>query len=140
MAPGLYGVLVGIAVVVFTKLMPQPLGSIVLWALISAQLSWGAVNCWRRTGLPFATAAMITAALLSTCLLTLAVIGRPYPTWPPEAWVLFAGVALLGPLFLFIESRVNRTKWKEWAHHMEQQTVWDIAIGRHFPQLRNRGV
>jgi hypothetical protein len=139
MASGIYGVLLGIAFVVFTKLVPQPIGSVILWAFFGVQLSWGAVTCWRRTGLPFASAALITGAMMSTCALILAVVGHPYPRWPPESWVLFGGGAVLGPLFLFIESRVNRAKWKQWAQHMERQRVWDIVTGRHFPKLRNGG-
>ena len=139
MAAGLYGGIIGIAFLLFTTLVPQPTGSVILWTFFSVQLSWGALTCWRRTGLPFASAALVTGAVLSTCLLILAVIGRPYPTWPPESFVLFAGGVVLGPLFLFIESRVNRAKWKQWAHHMERQSVWDIVIGRHIPQLRDGG-
>ncbi len=111
MSSGLYGVFLGIAFIVFTKLVPQP----------------------------FASAALIAGAIMSTCALILAVVGHPYPRWPPESWVLFGGGAVLGPLFLFIESRVNRAKWKQWAQHMERQRVWDIVTGRHFPQLRNGG-
>jgi hypothetical protein len=137
MAPGLYGALIGVASFVFTKLLPQPIGSVILWAFFCAQLSWGAAICWRRTGLPFVSAAMVTSAIMSRCLAVLAAMGHPFPTWPPESWVLYAGGAALGPLFLFIESRVNRAKWEQWAHHMERQTVWDIVIGRHIPELRD---
>ena len=134
-----YGVLIGIASFMFTEVVPQPIGSVILWALFGVQLSWGATTCWRRTGLPFATAALITAAIMSTCVAVLAAIGFPYPAWPVELWVLYAGGAVLGPLFLFIESRVNRVKCRQWADHMERQTVWDIATGRHFPELRDGG-
>ena len=48
MAPGLYGALIGVASFVFTKLLPQPIGSVILWAFFCAQLSWGAAICWRR--------------------------------------------------------------------------------------------
>lgn len=137
MAAVLYGVTIGIAFFVLTKLVPQPTGSIILWAFFSVQLSWGALICWRRTALPFVSAALVTGAVVSTCLFILAIIGRPYPTWPPESFVLFASGVVLGPLFLFIESRVNRTKWKQWAHHLERQSVWDIVIGRHIPRLRD---
>ena len=139
MAAGLYGGLIGIAFFVFTTLLPQPIGAVMLWAFFSVQLSCGAVICWRRTGLPFVSAALITGAIMSTCLGTLAALGHPYPEWPLESWVLFAGGTVLGPLFLFIESRVNRVKWRQWSHHMERQTVWDILTGRHIPELRDGG-
>jgi len=42
----------------------------------------------------------------------------------------------LGPLFLFIESRVSRTKWTEWARHMKHARLRDIVTGRHIPHLR----
>ena len=139
MAASLYGAFLGIAFFVFTKLVPQPIGSVILWTLFTVQLSWGALMCWRRTGLPFVTAAQIAGAIISASLVVLAVIGHPYPAWSVESWVLFAAAALLGPVFLLIESRVNRVKWQQWAHHMERQTVWDIVTARHIPQLRDGG-
>ena len=137
MAAGLYGGLIGVASIVFTTVVPQPIGSAILWAFFSLQLSWGAAICWRRTGLPFVTAALITGAIMSTCLVVLASVGHPFPEWPLESWVLFGSGAVLGPLFFFIESRVNRVKCRRWAHHMERQTVWDIVTGRHIPELRD---
>jgi hypothetical protein len=115
-AASLYGVLIGIALFVFTKLVPQPIGSIILWALFAMQLSWGAVICWRRTGLPFVTAAFIEGAIVSACAVILAGIGHPFPAWPVEWLMLFAGAGVLAPVLLFIESRVNRVKWQQWAH------------------------
>ena len=103
------------------------------------QLSCGAVTCWRRTGLPFASAALVTGAVMSLCLVVLAAMGHPFPDLAPESWVLFGGGCVSGPLFLLIESRVNRAKWKQWARYMEQKNVWDIVTGRHIPQMRNRG-
>jgi len=139
MAPALYGLIIGGAFFVFTRLVPQPLGSIVYWGFFSVQLSLGAATCWRRTGLPFASAALVTGAVMSMCLVVLAAMGHPFPDLAPESWVLFGGGAVIGPLFLLIESRVNRTKWRQWARHMEHKNVWDIATGRHTPQLRNGG-
>jgi len=124
---------------VCTRLMPQPMGSVIYWGFFSVQLSWFAVTCWRRTGLPFASAALVTGAVMSICLVVLAAIGHPFPDLLPESWVLLGGGFVLGPLFLLIESRVNRVKWKQWARHMEHRNVWDIVTGRHIPQLRNGG-
>ena len=139
MASALYGTLIGIALLVFTRLVPQPAGSVILWGFFSVHLSWVAVTCWRRTGLPFASAALVTGAVMSLCLVVLAAMGHSFPDLAPESWVLFAGGCVIGPLFLLIESRVNRAKWQQWARFMGQKNVWDIVIGRHIPQIRNRG-
>lgn len=139
MASAMYGVVIGIGSVVFTRLTRQPIGSIIFWGFVSVQLSWGAVTCWRRTGLPFATAAMAAGAVMSICLGVLAAMGHPFPDLAPVSWVLFCGGAVVGPLFLLIESRVNRDKWQQWARHMEHRNVWDILTWRHIPFLRNSG-
>lgn len=137
MASALYGVFIGVAFFVFTRLVPQPVDSVILWSFFGVQLTWFSVTCWRRTGLPFATAAGVTGAVMSTCLVVLAAMGHTFPT--PEAWVVLAGGLVIGPLFVFIESRVNRAKWAQWARHMEHASVWDIVTRRHIPYLRNVG-
>jgi hypothetical protein len=76
MASGLYGVLLGIVMVVLTTLAPQPAGAIIFWSLICIQLSWCAVICWRRTDLPFASAAMINGSVMSAGLVVLALMGQ----------------------------------------------------------------
>ena len=139
MAPALYGMIIGVAFFVFTRLLPQPLGSIVYWGLLSVQLAWGAVLTWRRTALPFATAGLVTGAATATSLVVLAAIGHPYPNEMPQSWLLLSGGFIVAPLFLLIESRVNPAKWKQWAQHMENKSAWDIVTGRHIPQLRNGG-
>jgi hypothetical protein len=125
--------------VVLLRFAPQPAGAIIFWSLTCIQLSWVALTCWRQTGLPFATAAMINGAVLSAALVTLALMGQPFPNLAPTSWVLFGGGAAVGALFLFIESRVNRDKWTEWARHMEHSTPWHIMTGRHIPDLRKGG-
>ena len=139
MASGLYGALLGVAMVVLTKFVPQPAGAIIFWSLICIQLSWGALTCWRRTGLPFASAAMINGSVMSAGLVVLALMGQPFPNLAPTSWVLFGCGAAVGPLFLLIESRVNRDKWREWARNMEHTTPWHILTGRHIPDLRKGG-
>lgn len=139
MAPALYGVLLGIACLVISRLAPQPMGAVIFWGVVAIQLSLGARTCWRRTGLPFASAAMFHGAVMSLCLVVLALMGQPFPKLAAESWVFFGGGALVGPVFLLVESRVNRAKWAEWARHMEHRTVWDILTGRHIPHLRDGG-
>jgi hypothetical protein len=139
MGSGLYGALLGLIIVVLMKFAPQPAGAIIFWSLICIQLAWGALMCWRRTGLPFASAAMINGSVMSVGLVVLALIGQPFPHLAPASWVLVGCGAAIGPLFLLIESRVNQVKWQEWKRHMEHQTVWQIATGRHIPDLRKSG-
>jgi len=118
MAPALYGVLFGIAFFVFGRLVPQPMGAVILWSAIAIQLSLGAGICWRRTGLPFASVAMFHGSVMSVCLVVLALMGQPFPNLAPG-------------------SRVNRVKWAEWGRYMEHKSVWDILTGRHIPDLRD---
>lgn len=139
MAAAQFGLFLGVAFFVLTKLVPQPAGSVILFGLFALQLSWGAVTCWRRTGLPFLTAALVNAAVMSLCLVVLAVIGRSVYDMAPESWVLFGGAAVTIPLLNRIESRVNQQKWNELSRHMEHKNVWDVLTGRHFPELRDRG-
>src|SRR6266542_6007357 len=87
MASAMYGVVIGIGSVVFTRLMPQPMGSIIYWGFFSVQLSCGAVTCWRRTGLAFASAAMVNGAVMSICLVVLAAMGHLFPDLGPASWV-----------------------------------------------------
>lgn len=119
MASALYGALLGVVWVVVTTFVPQPADAIIFWSLICIQLAWGALICWRRTGLPFATAAMIAGSVVSAGLVVVALIGQPFPNLALASWVLFGCVAAVGPLFLLIESRVNPEKWREWKRHME---------------------
>jgi len=139
MAPALYGMLFGIAFFVFSRLVPQPMGAVILWSVIAIQLSLLAGTCWRRTGLPFASAAMFHGAVTSLCLVVLALMGQPFPNLTAGSWVFFGGEALVGPVFLLVESRVNGVKWSKWARHMERTSAWDIFTGRHIPDLRNGG-
>jgi hypothetical protein len=121
------------------QLVPQPAGEIVWFGFWSVQLARGAVQIWRRTGLPFLTAAMVQGAVMSLCLAVLAAIGRPFQEMSAESWVLFAGTAVSALLLNHIESRVNKSKVKQCAEYMEHKNVWDILTGRHIPHLRNGG-
>ena len=139
MASVLYGILIGISSLVFTQVVPQPLGSVILWGFLSAQLSWGALVCWRRTGLAFVTAALALGSAMSAGLLVLATTGRVIQNLLPESWVSLGAGLVMVPLFLLIESQVNRAKWKQWARYMESKNVWDIVTWRHIPHIRNGG-
>jgi len=139
MGPSVYGMLVGVVIAVFTVILPQPAGSAIMWGLLSCQLSWSAVACWRRTGFPFATAAMVDGAVVSVCLFLLTLSGSDVSGLSREALVLLGGGTIGMVLLLVIEARTNPTKWRRWAQHMRHQTVWNIATGRHFPNLRQDG-
>ena len=139
MPSGLYGVLAATVMFVFTRLAPQPTGVIIFFSILCIQLSWVARICWRRTGLPFATAAMINGSVMAAALVVLALMGEVFPDFAPATWVLFGRWAAIGPVCLLIESRVNQEKWGQWAQHMEHQAPWHIAIGRHIPDRRKSG-
>lgn len=138
-ASALYGLVMGIAAFLFMRAMPQPTGSIILWGFIAGELSWGAIVCWRRTGLPFATTAMIVGAMSSAVLAVLAAAGHVFPDLPFTWWALVVLSLVSGPLLLLVESRVNRARWKRWAEFMEGKSLWDVVTGRHVPFLRDSG-
>jgi hypothetical protein len=133
----LYGLLLGVTIQVFTKTFPQPLGSITLWTLLTMQLTWGAVICWRRTGLPYATAAMAVGAVICSYLAILAATGRVLPHLSTPWWIPLAVSFVSSPILFFLESRRNPAKWKAWGAYMERTTLWDMLRGRHIPQLRD---
>ena len=139
MGAALYGGLLGVVMFVLTTFVSQPAAAITFWSLICVQLAWGALTCWNRTGLPFATAAMINGSVVSAGLVVVAVIGQPFPNLAPASWVLFGCGAAIGPSFLVIESRVNQQKWQEWRRQMEHKTLWHVLTGRHIPDLRKNG-
>jgi len=140
MAGANYGVFLAFAILVFRILVPQPAGSVILYGLFSVQLSWGAIVWWRRTGLPFMTAALVHGAVMCVCLAVLAAIGRPFQEMSAEAWVLIVGASVTTPLLIHIESRVNKSKVKVCREHMmEHKNVWAILTLRHIPQLRDGG-
>jgi hypothetical protein len=139
MASGLYGALVGIVMFGLLRFLPQPTGAVIVWSLMCLQLAWGAMTCWRRTGLPFVTAAMINGSVMSLGAVALAFMGQPFPNLAPSSWVLFVCGLAVGILLLGLESRVNRHKWAEWSRFMEHMTPWDIVTCRHIPNLRKGG-
>jgi hypothetical protein len=132
----LYGVLIGSAFVLFTGVLPQPGGSIALWAFLAVQMAGGATVCWRRTRLPFVTTAMAIGALAAAGLAVLAAAGFVFPNLPRGWWIPLGIVFAAGPALLLMESRLHRAEWRQWSRHMEHATVWDIVRLRHIPRLR----
>lgn len=134
-----YGFFLGVGALLFIQLAPQPLGSILWWGGFATQLTWAAALCWRRTRLPFATAAMAIAAASSGMLTGLAIAGHVFPDLPQSWWAPVGGGLLSSPLLLLIESRVHRGKWLQWKRYMERKNAWDILRGRHIPELPGSG-
>ena len=77
-----YGFIVGLVVLFLSRIAPQPAGSVIWWSVLAVQLTWGSTRCWRRTGLPFASAAMAIGAAASALLAVLATQGRVFPNLP----------------------------------------------------------
>jgi len=132
-----YGYFLGIACFLLIRVAPQPGGSIVWWSFLAVQLTWGATICWRRTGLPFASAAMGIGAICSALLAVLASAGHVFPDLPIEWWVPVAVLMISSPVCLFVESRVHHAQVLRWRDYMLRKTVWDILTGRHIPRLRD---
>ena len=134
-----YGFFLGIGALLFIRAAPQPAGSFLWWGFFGVQLTWGAALCWRRTRLPFATAATAIAAATSCLLAGLAVAGHVFPDLPRAWWVAVGGGMLAASLLLLIESRVHRAKWMQWKQYMERKTAGEILMGRHIPDMRDGG-
>jgi len=132
-----YGFFWGLGAVFLTRIAPQPAGSVIWWGVLAVQLTWGATRCWRRTGLPFASAAMAIGAAGSALLAVLATQGRVFPNLPLQWWVPIGVLLISAPLCLGVESVVHREQWERWRAYMEHMTAWDIIAGRHFPRLRD---
>ena len=137
MAGASFGLFLGLTSFVFMQLVPQPAGGIVWFGFWSVQLSWGAVQIWRRTGLPFITAAMVQGSVMSLCLALLAATGYPFQQMSAESWVLFVGAGVSMLLLKHIESRVNKSKLKQCSAYAQDKNVWDILTGRNIPRLRD---
>ena len=135
----IYGFFLGVGALLFIRMAPQPFGSILWWGFFAGQLTWGAALCWRRTGLPFATAAMAEGAAASGMLAALAAAGHVFPDLPRGWWAPVGAALLSGPLLLLTESRVHRAKWIQWRQYMEPKNAWDILVGRHIPESRDGG-
>src|SRR5688572_2360927 len=108
----IYGFFLGVGALLFIQVAPQPVGSIIWWGFFAGQLTWGAALCWRRTGLPFATAAMALAAATSATLAALAAAGHVFPDLPSRWWVPVSACLVSDPLLFLLESRIHRSKWE----------------------------
>lgn len=130
-----YGLVLGLVMAVLIIVAPQPAGSVVAFTLIAAQAAVGAVVLWRRTGLKYATASLITGAAGAALLAYLAASGAEMlslSAGPIAALVLLvAGIVLFG-----IEARVNPEKWQAWRDCLAGKSVADMLLGRHIPHLR----
>lgn len=138
MQAALYGLLFGVVMFLLGDVAPQPAGSLVLWGGLALHGSWGARVLWRRTRLPFATAAVLVAVLLSLTFASASLEGYTLATPPQDLrWVVtIVGLALLSPVLLFVESKAHAAEWARWKEFMEDKTAWDILLGRHVPDLR----
>ncbi len=132
-----YGFFLGLGSLFFIGGAPQPAGSIIWWGFFALQLTWGSAVCWRRTGLPFATAAMAIGAVTSGLLTVLAAFGNVFPDLPFRWWVPVGFGLVSAPVCLFAESRVHRAKWNQCVDYMERKNAWDIFTVRHIPNLRS---
>jgi len=135
----MYGLVLGAGFFALTTLAPQPVGSAVWWSLLAGQLSWGASITWRRTRLPFATAAMLAGAGASAIVAVATVLGYAFSFLPIVWAVPVFGLLALGPVCLLLESRMHPREWSHWGTYMEHKSAWDILLCRHIPDLARGG-
>ena len=133
-----YGLLVFVTSTALTEKAPQPLGSVVFWSLLVVQFAYGAVVCWRRTGLPYATASLGVWAAGSALLALLAANGHVLPNLSSAGWVVIAAGVAAWSILMWIESKRNPEPWRAWKRCLERATLWDVLRMRHFPELRGR--
>lgn len=132
-----YGLCMGVAVSALLVLAPQPLGAVLAWSALAVQLAVGAMLVWRRTRLPYASAALV----LDACSLALLayMYAQRYDLFSlPLAWAVLLGALFsMGMLLMILEPRVNPEKWQAWRAFMQEKSVLDILLGRHIPVLRS---
>ena len=131
-----YGLLVFVAFVVFCRLAPQPIWSLVFWVFAAVHVAVGARTTWIRTRLPFATAAMVFAAIAAALVALSTIRGYVFPLLPIAWAVPVYALIIAAPLCLFMESRVHRREWERWRSYMEHMSALDIVRGRHVPDWR----
>jgi hypothetical protein len=131
-----YGLLGGVWMFMLGRVAPQSAGSVVLWGGYAVYGVWGGITLWRRTGLPFATAAVFLATAIAL-LMALAIAGWPFPQRPPGWLTPVTALLLLLPILLVVESRVHPGQWAQWKAYAEDKNAWDILLGRHVPYLRD---
>ena len=133
-----YGLLITLVMFLVGVVAPQPAGSLVLWGGLAIHGAWGATVLWRRTRLPFATAAVAAGVFASIAFAVLSLYGYTFASPPRElrSALLIVCLVLLIPLLLFLESNVHPAEWQRWKRFMENKTAWDIVRARHIPDLR----
>lgn len=135
-AAGVYGLVGGLSFSLVAALVPQPWAFILLFGVTAVQLTAGAIITFRRTGLPFASLAMVIGAVESAVVVVLYATGYTLFTTPrPWAIVFWAGMVAT-PAVLYVDAFVNEDKWEAWKRHMESCSARDIFAGRHIPDLR----
>jgi hypothetical protein len=130
-----YGLFVSIPLLVLLILAPQPLGASAAFALIAAQLAVGAAIVWRRTGLKYAAASMVTGG--AGCALAAYLFAAGVDLWALSPASAAALLLLVGsPVLFVVEERANPEKWRAWREFMASKSVADVLRGRHIPHLR----
>lgn len=130
-----YGVVVGLAIAV---LAPHPAGSLVLWGFLAVISPWNAARVWRRTGLPFVTAAGFLASVSGILMTIASLYGHTLPMLPFAWAVPFFSLSALICICMFTEQWVHPREWELWRASIEDQTAWDFFTGRSIPDLRHR--
>lgn len=131
-----YGLLGGLIMAYLIRFAPQPLGSIVLWSLLTVQLSVGAARMWQRMRLPLVTTALALGAVGTLLHLGLSLFGYTFLATPLGWRIVFWLLALPIPISFYIEARLHPQQWAAWEAVIRDSTVWDILLLRHIPDLR----
>lgn len=111
-------------------------GAGIILILVGAVGTVHAVQAWRRTGLPLATAAIAVAA--GTLIVAGSAMARGWdPRLDPKtALVLLAIFGIVPGLLMFAESRRSREKWKRWKEEGGPRSLLEFLTAGHIPYLR----
>ncbi len=138
-----YGLFLGPLMLVLGEWAPQPVGSIVLWALLTVQSVLGLWITWRRLRLPWFAAGSVAALLVSLAMIPISARGLNLATIATE--LPLAEVAaiwstiLFVPLSIGLESLRGSPEWREWSASTERATLWQMITFQHVPNVDRRG-
>ena len=111
-------------------------GAGVLLVLFGVLGAVRAVQAWRRTGLPLATAGIAVAASSLIAAGSAIALGWDPRTNPKVTLLLIAVFVLIPGLLMFAESRRSPEAWRRWKVEGGVKSPLDYLTGRNIPHIR----
>lgn len=129
------GFLIGLGVVVFTRWLPQPVGSIVFLAAGTIHFILGSRCAARMGGMTRMSVGYAVAALTAGVLAGLELSGLPLRSQP--LWWAFVALVpmLLAVLLIHLESKADPLRYARWSTHWDHAGLLDRFLFRQPPNL-----